>query len=224
MRPIVKYAGRELTGPSEWTVSFDLVAEPAPVQRYWCRFRTDSGEPDVNATHFWGYVAYLGGRFIENEQFFDKVSGQIFAPIEEAAERARTSLLGMAEPRVGQVCWRFGSPPYDGDTSDDASQPKSSGGQFGAPKGLIKSTRVFAGVDGVQYQSQAEPGSPEEERLQGIQFELAGKSTVGSHEAIAHLFLADQMDGPSIIGLWAPAVQEAEADSRLAAAGFEIGS
>ena len=86
MRPIVKYAGRELTGPSEWTVSFDLVAEPAPVQH-----------------------------------------------------------------------------------------------------------------------------------------DLAGRSAVGSQEPIAHLFLADQVDGPAI-WLWAPAGQEAEADSRLAAAGFEIGS
>lgn len=120
MRPYVVYAGRELTGSADWIVSFDLVKNQSERKRYWLKFRVYDGDPNVDQPNFWGYIAYLGSNFIENHQIHNETSGELFSPVDEAVERARTSIMGMKEPRVGQVCWRFGSPPYEGDTSDDA--------------------------------------------------------------------------------------------------------
>lgn len=45
MGPIVKYAGREQSGPSEWTVSFDLIDDRRPPQRYWCKVKIGDDRP-----------------------------------------------------------------------------------------------------------------------------------------------------------------------------------
>lgn len=124
MSPIIRYGGREITGPSEWTVYFDLINDPHPQQRYWCKVRLSDVPPGTDEPSFWAYIAYLGSKFIENRQIFDETTGELLDPSEEAAQRARTPTRGMDEPRVGQVCWRFGSPPYEGDTSDDAFQAR----------------------------------------------------------------------------------------------------
>lgn len=122
MRPVVRYAGREATGPSRWTVWFDLVDDDG-VTRYWTEFPVDGlfSAIDVETPNFWGYVAYLGGRFIENRQLGPSTN-EVLSPADEALDRARTAGSPMAEPNVGQVCWRFGLPPYDEDTSGDAFQ------------------------------------------------------------------------------------------------------
>lgn len=120
MTPYVLYAGRELTGSSHRVVSFDLVKNGSEREHDWLQFDVRDGDPDVDQPNFWGYVAYLGSKFIENGQVSDASSGELYSPVDEAVERARQSLPRLDEPRVGQVCWRFDSPPYDADTSDDA--------------------------------------------------------------------------------------------------------
>ena len=85
-----------------------------------------------------------------------------------------------------------------------------------------RSTTAFAGVSGVQFQTDAVPGSTQERQLQGIQFKLAGKEWVGSAEPIAHLRLTEQVGGPTVIGLWVPEQQQAEAERLLTADGFEV--
>ena len=92
------------------------------IQRSATGARFDVGDyaPVTDEPSFWAHVAYLGSRFIENRQIFDDTTDEFLDPSEEAAEHARKPMRGMEEPRVGQVCWRFGSPPYEGDTSDDA--------------------------------------------------------------------------------------------------------
>ena len=124
MRPIIKYGGRKVTGPSEWVVYFDLINDPHSTKHYWCKIQLGDYAPGTVDPHFWAYFAYLGSKFIENRQIFDETTGELLDPSEEAAARARKPVRGMEEPRVGQVCWRFGSPPYEGDTSDDAFQAR----------------------------------------------------------------------------------------------------
>ena len=108
MSRMVRYAGREQTGPDEWRVSFDLV-DGEEVTHYWFAFRTTflgEIEVDVDNPNFWGHAAYLGGKFIENRQIFDDASGELLSPAEEAASRARDP-HPMPEPAVGEVCWRY---------------------------------------------------------------------------------------------------------------------
>ena len=120
MRPVVKYAGREEIAPADWKVYFDLVDEDGAT-RYWCQFQTTLTEIDVEAPYFWGYMAYLGGKRIEDRVIVDASTHEFHSPEDEAAWRARTNATGsIVEPSIGQVCWRFGSPPYDEDTSGDA--------------------------------------------------------------------------------------------------------
>jgi hypothetical protein len=124
MAPIIKYAGREETGLSEWTVSFDLVEDAGSVKRYWCKVRLGEYWPGSDEPTFWAYTAYLGAKSIENRVIVSESSGEIYDLSDEAAERAKSPSRGMVEPRVGQVCGRFGSPPYADDTSDDAFQAR----------------------------------------------------------------------------------------------------
>ena len=112
MRPVVRYAGREKTSATRWKVSFDLI-ENAGTTRYWGEIRTGGlVDPlDVDTPNFWGYVAYAGGHFIEQRQL--KSAHEIYSSADEAMDKATTARQPQAEPEVGAICWRFGSPPYD---------------------------------------------------------------------------------------------------------------
>ena len=106
--PVVEYAGRSQTGPDEWTVLFDLVVSETEKKRYWCRFRT-SDDPDIDIAdpRFWGHLAYLSGRLIENKQIHDASTGELFSEAPAAAFRVKVASPHPKDPDVGDVCWTY---------------------------------------------------------------------------------------------------------------------
>jgi hypothetical protein len=109
----VYYLGRTEAPPGTWTVQFARGRAGKHSSNYHLRFQTTgiTEKVDTDAPNFWGYIAYLGGKFIENRQF--SANNELLSPVDEAVWRARTTSTPMLEPPVGAVCWRFGSPPYD---------------------------------------------------------------------------------------------------------------
>ena len=95
---------------------------------------------------------------------------------------------------------------------------------------VTRGSDTIAGVPGIRFATAARPDSPEERTLQRIQETLSGGETsLPSPTTVAHLaHLAHQsvevVDGTSysIVTLWVPQAQEAEAADALRAEGFEV--
>lgn len=92
---------------------------------------------------------------------------------------------------------------------------------------VTRGNDTIAGVPGVRFATTAQPGSPEEQVLQRIQSTLSGGVTeLPSPTTVAHLALSSVqvVDGASysVISLWVPKDQEAQAADALRAEGFEV--
>jgi hypothetical protein len=86
---------------------------------------------------------------------------------------------------------------------------------------------TIAGVPGVRFATTARPDSPEERVLQRVQSTLSGGTTsLPDRSTVAQLAYqsVEVVDGTSysVITLWVPKDQEAEAADALRAEGFEV--
>jgi hypothetical protein len=92
---------------------------------------------------------------------------------------------------------------------------------------VTRGSDTIAGVPGVRFATTARPDSPEEHALQRIQATLSGGVTsLPDPTTVPHLALqsVQVVDGTSysVITLWVPKAQEAEAAEALQGEGFEV--
>lgn len=114
-RPVVRWDGATETEANQWTVRFILEREDGSKENYWYSFDAAPvlGERiDVTEPHFWAWAAYEGGKAIEDDRLQERHTGELLI-LERKIVEHRNAFPRVENPAIGEIVWRFGSPPYD---------------------------------------------------------------------------------------------------------------